>query len=300
MTLGTVQFGLDYGIVNRNGQVPRGEALEIIKCAINAGVEYIDTAAAYGKSEEVIGEALSQNGSDLVKIITKMQLLSSVNYRDKKECSIAVRKSFLSSCAKLGCHTIDTLMLHRAIYLEQQAVVDELKRIKTEGVINKIGVSVQSPSELKVALKKDFVSVIQMPFNILDYRWAPEIEKIKEAKERRNLIVHARSSLLQGLLCSKHSDDWGKAGIKNHKEILKWLDGKLKEYPSLSITDFCIAYVNSHSWIDSIVIGVNSKATLYSNLRSLSVPNFSDEALEDIRKTIPKVLENLLNPASWS
>lgn len=300
MTLGTAQFGLDYGIANRNGQVPRHEAVEIIKCAIKAGVEYIDTASAYGESEAVIGEALTKGWPNRVKIVTKLPPFEDVGYSGEEHWRQAVRDSVLKSCIKLGCKTIDTLMLHRATHLAQEEIVDELKKIRSEGLITKIGVSVQSPSELELALLKDCISVIQMPFNILDYRWNRTIEKIKAVKESRNLIVHARSVLLQGLLCSRNSADWGKAGIKNQKEIFSWLDCKFKEHSKASVSDLCIGYVNSQSWVDSVVIGVNTKSNLKSNLRSVSMPMFNGDSLEDIRSTAPKVPETSLNPLSWS
>ena len=70
MTLGTAQFGMDYGITNSNGQVHLDDAIEIIRSAIAEGIEYIDTAAAYGNSDKVIGEALSEGWSSRVKIIS--------------------------------------------------------------------------------------------------------------------------------------------------------------------------------------------------------------------------------------
>lgn len=59
MALGGVQFGLDYGVTNANGKVSENEAIAIIRHAITEGIQYIDTAAAYGDSERVIGKSLA-------------------------------------------------------------------------------------------------------------------------------------------------------------------------------------------------------------------------------------------------
>ena len=70
--LGTAQFGMDYGLTNKNGKVEENEAIEIIRKAISLGFEYIDTAAAYGDSEKIIGKALSNISNNNLKIITKL------------------------------------------------------------------------------------------------------------------------------------------------------------------------------------------------------------------------------------
>ena len=56
--LGTVQFGLDYGVSNKNGRTPLREAEEIISLADDVGVRVIDTAALYGDAEKILGRVL--------------------------------------------------------------------------------------------------------------------------------------------------------------------------------------------------------------------------------------------------
>ena len=72
LTLGTAQFGLNYGITNNIGKVNSEIAIDIIRKAISKGVKYIDTAASYGESEEIIGRALSGKSFSEIKIITKL------------------------------------------------------------------------------------------------------------------------------------------------------------------------------------------------------------------------------------
>src|SRR5690349_6348980 len=57
LTLGTAQFGLPYGVSNTSGQVARAEVKAILNAAKNAGVDMLDTAAAYGDAESIIAEA---------------------------------------------------------------------------------------------------------------------------------------------------------------------------------------------------------------------------------------------------
>ena len=219
MTLGGVQFGLDYGITNAEGMLSERDSISIIRHAITEGIQYIDTASAYGDSERVIGKSLAGGWSNRVKVITKLPPFTKEELSENHHLalSLMVRNSFLQSCINLKVDHIDTFMLHRADHLKYAQILEELKKLKNEGLINHIGVSVQSPQELEVALKNKEVSVIQMPYNILDYRWDSMIDVIKHEREQRILIIHARSALLQGLLCSEDKEKWLLASIKRLK-----------------------------------------------------------------------------------
>lgn len=300
MTLGTVQLGLNYGITNIFGKVKKGEAIEIIKQAITEGVEYIDTAAAYGDSELVLGEALAGGWRDRVKLITKLRPFESNEYSDRRSWSLAVRNSFYESCLKLNTSKLDVLMFHRYSNTNVPEVLDEVLNIKKDHGFDRLGVSVQSPLELDLVLKNENITFVQLPFNILDYRWSNLTDKILQAKNERGLIVHARSSLLQGLLCSKDNSMWLKAGIGNFAEVIGWLELACTRHDKTSISDLCISYVNSQVWIDSVVVGVDSIQNLHANLQSISMSPLSDSSLDDIVKTRPIVNVSSLDPSSWS
>lgn len=210
-----------------------------------------------------------------------------------------VRNSFLQSCINLKVDHLDTFMLHHADHLNYAQILDALKRLKEEGLINHIGVSVQSPQELEFVLQNKNVSLIQMPYNILDYRWETLIDAIKNEREQRSLIIHARSVLLQGILCSEDVSKWLIAGIENSAEIVSWLETKYKQHKKMSVSDLCIGYVNSQNWIDSIVIGVDSKKNLISNLQSTSMPLMTKAALDDLSASRLFVDSKSLNPANW-
>jgi aryl-alcohol dehydrogenase-like predicted oxidoreductase len=301
MTLGGVQFGLDYGIVNTNGKVPEKDSIAIIRHAIVEGIEYIDTAAAYGDSERLIGKSLADGWSNRVKVITKLFPFNEKELSEKDDSflSLMVKNSFRQSCENLKVNHLDTFMLHRAQQLNNTHIFNGLKKLKEEGLINCIGVSVQSPQELEFVLHNQDVSIIQMPYNILDYRWKTMIEEIKREREERSLIIHARSALLQGLLCSDDDSKWQIAGIDNSSDIISWLETKYKQHEKMSIADLCISYVNSQEWVDSVVIGVDSKKNLFANLQSISTPLMTNEALNDLISSRPFVNAKALNPANW-
>lgn len=301
MTLGGVQFGMEYGITNDSGMVSESESISIIRSAITEGIAYIDTAAAYGNSEQVIGKSLIGGWSNRVKIITKLTPFRDEELKESDGASLSfmVRNSFLQSCVNLRVNHLDTLMLHRTDHLNYYPICSELIKLKEEGLINHIGVSVQSPEELIFVIQNKNVSIIQMPYNILDYRWETVVDLIKQERDERELIIHARSALLQGLLCSDNVNKWLKAGIENSSEIVDWLNEKYKQYKKMSVSDICIGYVNSQDWIDSVVIGVDSEKNLLSNLQSISMPLMSSEAINELSASRPRVKSESLNPANW-
>ena len=194
MILGGVQFGLDYGITNSIGMVSENESIFIIRHAINEGVHYIDTAAAYGDSERVIGKSLAGGWSNKMKVITKLIPFDEKYCQKNKNLSLSlmVKNSFQQSCENLKVDHVDTFMLHRADHLRYTQVLNELTNLQKKGYINHIGVSVQSPQELQFVLQFKDVEVIQMPYNILDYRWDEMIKVIKYERKNRSLIIHAR------------------------------------------------------------------------------------------------------------
>jgi aryl-alcohol dehydrogenase-like predicted oxidoreductase len=301
MTLGGVQFGIDYGITNDSGMVSESESISIIRNAITEGIEYIDTAAAYGSSEQVISKALMGGWSNRVKVITKLSPFRDEELKENHGASLSlmVRNSFLQSCVNLRVDHLDTLMLHRAEHLNYPLICSELRKLKEEGLINHIGVSVQSPQELSFVVQNKDISIIQLPYNILDYRWEIVVDVIKQEREQRDLIIHARSALLQGLLCSDDLNKWLKAGIENPGEIVSWLKEKYKQHEKMSVSDLCIGYVNSQDWIDSVVIGVDNERNLLSNLQSISMPLMSKEAITDLSASRPSINAAPLNPANW-
>jgi aryl-alcohol dehydrogenase-like predicted oxidoreductase len=213
---------------------------------------------------------------------------------------MALRNSFYQSCINIRTNKIDVLMFHRYDNALIPSLYSEVLQLKKEGLISEIGVSVQSPEELKAVLDNDNFTFVQLPFNILDSRWSELISDIQKARMERKLTVHARSSLLQGLLCSEVDSHWLKAGIENHREVIEWLSATYKKFEKMSVSDLCIGYVNSQSWIDSVVIGVDSIANLYSNLQSISMPFMSQESLALIEESRPVVNSSSLNPSNWS
>lgn len=302
LVFGTAQLGSNYGIANITGQPDRKECQTLIKAAISNGVAYIDTANAYGNSEAMIGQSLKNGWVGRVKVITKLSPLQDCPVNASQAVLNAfVDASIFKSCSVLGIQKIDVLMLHRASHLFDWngGVWNRLLEMQASGVIGELGVSVQNPAELAKSLDIPDVAYIQLPFNILDWRWDEVISDMLKAKVSRKLTIHVRSALLQGLLPSTNESHWQRAHIEQSSFVRDWLLAQTKTFQRVNVTDLCLSYVNSLPWVDGIATGMEIMDQLIENISYFNLPSLTMDQIEEIKKTRPKLSENSLNPAFW-
>lgn len=302
LVFGAAQLGSAYGIANKTGQPDWKMARDLLKTAIVNGVTHIDTARAYGDSEAVIGHSLRNGWEGRARIITKLSPMA--DCPGDAIASVAhafVDASIFQSCASLGIRKIDVLMLHRASHLSDWggAVWKRLLAHQASGVIGDLGVSVQGPGELSVALKHPDIRYIQMPFHLLDWRWRAVVPEILAAKATRNLTVHVRSVLLQGLLPSADDAHWRKANVETPESIRHWLLHQVEMFQRESITDLCLAYVAGQPWVDGVAIGMENMAQLTDNIHLFGKSALTEMQASAIQQGRPKLSEATLNPAHW-
>lgn len=298
LVLGTAQLGLVYGAANRIGQPSARAAELILHSAVSAGVKWIDTAAAYGSAEQRIGAALP--GSKGVRIATKLAPLDEFSEAsDAGDIRRAVRDSVRRSCTRLGTDRIEVLLLHRAHHLTMRSGVvwNAVKALRDEGVIYDLGVSVCSPKEALAALADRDVRHIQLPFNALDWRWR-DSGVVEALAKRPGVTVHARSALLQGLLANGSAARWPE-GI-DAAEFMTRLHRLTRELDRDSPADLCLAYVRAQSWIDGIVVGMESLSQLALNIALFKRPPLTADEIAAVDACLPRASERLLNPALWA
>jgi aryl-alcohol dehydrogenase-like predicted oxidoreductase len=188
LALGTVQFGLNYGITNKSGQVQTMDVVDILSYAAHNDITILDTAAAYGNSENVLGELSTQR----FDVISKIPSLTTLNK--------SITQCILSSLENLKRQSLYGLMFHDEKDLFSSKIpFIELLTAKNNGLVKKIGCSFYSIDALNKALDMNYdLDLIQVPTNCLDQRFI-ESGLLDEAK-KRGIEVHCRSLFLQGLL----------------------------------------------------------------------------------------------------
>lgn len=307
LIIGGAQFGDKYGITNKAGKVPITTITNILKTAIRYGVDTLDTAQAYGDSEKNIGNSLENISiTSSLKIVTKLTpLIEFPKFNNENAISIiesSIKSKVFSSICKLKLNSIYCMMLHRASFLNvaNGIVFNTLLSMKHDGIIKHLGVSVNSPIELEQALSHNEIEFIQLPFNLLDWRWDKFIPIIKNIKKTRELTIHARSVFLQGLLLTQDNNLWKQANVENTTEIFEWMSERKNKLHLKSITELCATFVISNDWLDGVIFGMENINQLKENLGFFNVPRLSLKEIREIVDSRPKLKINTLNPSKWN
>ena len=143
IALGTVQFGLDYGIANKSGQVSIGEIRNIFEYAKMNSLDTLDTAIGYGDSEERLGTV----GVSQWNVVTKLPAIPD----SIKDVKTWVREAVEQSMLRLQVDQLNGMLLHRPNDLLNKHGDDlytALEELKFDGLVKKIGASVYVPEEL--------------------------------------------------------------------------------------------------------------------------------------------------------
>ena len=287
--LGTVQFGLPYGVTNARGQVPPAEAQAIVEAALAAGIDLFDTAAAYGDSEAVLGRALGS--PDAVRIVSKLPALSSdrIGEAEIQEYRTVLRRSL----ASLRRRSIYALLLHRPDDLRKpgaERLVALLEELKRAGTVAKIGISAYDRAQIELALDRFALDAVQVPVNLLDQRLLRDgtLDRLKH----RNVEVHARSAFLQGVLLAEPSRL--PAHFADHRDLLGAV-GTAAERAGHSRLALCVRFLLDQPLIDRVIVGVTTIVELREILAAAMEAGPLPEGLaalasDDLR---------LLNPALW-
>ncbi len=299
-TLGTVQLGLTYGLANQTGKPDDTAATFLLKQAIESGITTFDTARAYGEAERRIGNALQEVGETEITVITKLDPLDDLTPESaQKDVADRVQASVETSCKELQQSAIDTLLLHRWEHRSafNGIIWKTLRQLQDDGKIKTLGVSVYTPDEAISALQDNTIGHIQLPFNLLDWRWQ-QAGIPTMARERKDIIIHARSVLLQGFLVT---DLPIMARLKNI-DAASWhrrLNMVSSQLNRQNRQDLCFAYVRAQDWIDSIVIGIETPAQMKENIALFQRPALSTKDCEFVELQLNNASTTLLNPALW-
>ncbi len=276
--LGTVQLGLDYGINNTQGKPTIDKAIDILRIAKENNIQILDTALGYGNSEQVIGEYHKLYPNKKFDIISKIGN-TSLNICEEIEKSL--KRLDIEQFYGYMFHNYETLKGNLNAY-------NELKNAKKQKLTSRIGISLYANQDIEDVINNHNFDFIQVPFNLLDNDFQKG-ELLQKAKSK-NIEVHIRSAFLQGLFFMNIDKIPEKVeSLKCHLNEIKNLD--------IPIQQLSLQYPLSKSYIDYVVIGVDSKEQLLSNI-GLQNKKISEDLIKKIDK-IQVVNKEMLNPSNW-
>ncbi|GAB2975245.1 aldo/keto reductase [Mucilaginibacter puniceus] len=284
LILGTVQFGLDYGINNTSGKPDQDSVNSILNAAYQAGITTLDTAEVYGNAHDIIGNFHKKYPHQIFDVITKLP----------DEVGEAIDKKIELYLQQLNITQIHGLLFHSYnSYLENIDSLPLLSEYKNKGKIKYLGVSIYTNAQMEVVIDDDRIDIIQLPFNLFD-NVNTRGNLIKKAKEKGK-IIHTRSAFLQGLFFLKlHSDN--KIVKALHKELT--YIHQLSDNYKIPLQKLALNYCLQQHNIDNVLIGVDNLYQLSQNV-SYADNNLNNQVIASIDDIVVEDVD-LLNPSLWN
>jgi aryl-alcohol dehydrogenase-like predicted oxidoreductase len=283
IALGTAQFGLAYGVANKTGQVNLNEMKAMLQFAAINGIDTLDTAVAYGDAESRLKEAGSRN----FQVVTKLPPVPD-------GCVLVepwVREQVEKSLDRMGIDSLYGLLLHQPDQLVspiRRPLLEALQNLKHSGLVQKIGVSIYSPSELEGLMKDNLLDLVQAPFNLVDRRLQTSgwMQRLVDC----GVEIHTRSVFLQGLLLMRRDQIPQKFSQWNHLWD-DWHDWQ--RHHTASAVQACLAFPMAFPQISRIVVGADGLQQLKQIIDASNNPQVNDFP------DISTVTEDLINPSMW-
>lgn len=306
ISLGTWQVGGKWG-----SGFDDKNADKIINSAIDNGVNFIDTADVYenGLSEKAVGRVVKSR-SERIYVASKCgrQINPHTNEGYKPE----VLTGFVEDTLKrMGLETLDLIQLHcppTDVYYRPE-IFETFERLKKEGKIQNLGVSVEKVEEGIKAMEYENVATIQVIFNM--FRQRPNEKLFKEAKEK-NVGIIARVPLASGLLTGKFSEDthFDKEDHRNFNrngeafdkgETFAGVDfetglqavNELKQlFPdSVNLAQVALQWILQFEEISCVIPGASRPEQIKSNLSIYDAPQLTSEQKEEIDRIYEKYIK---------
>lgn len=279
LAIGTAQFGMPYGISNKNGQTSQVETKNILDVASSSGVDMLDTAISYGNSEATLGR-VSIDGWNVISKIPPMPVGGDSDW---------VLRKVKGSLSNLKINQLNGVLLHAPEQLlspDSAEIICGLEKAKSLGLVNKVGYSIYSPEHLSSLLEVFKPDIVQLPLNIFDQRavntgWLAKMIEL-------DIEIHSRSVFMQGLLLMSPAQR--PAYFHKWNELFQKWDSMVAGKNAL---EACFSFIKSIHGISRVVVGVESQAQLsqllfaWNKAAPMAAPQFSCED------------EALVNPFSW-
>ena len=247
VAVGTVKFGMAYGVGKDVHQVANRETLELIDHCRLRGVDMFDTAPAYGTAEAILGD---QHCAQWAKIVTKAEKIAS----DTIDQSVIgeLKNGFDRSLARLGASQVYGLLVHSVDDLAKpgaEEMVLWMQSLQQEGRVSRIGVSVYDPVEVTKYYQEYDFDLIQLPLNLFDQRFLAD--NMLQALSNQGVEIHSRSLFLKGLLLNSAPP----AGValelaRHHQNFVQEL-----KHRNIHAFDVCMAFARNVEWVDKWVMG---------------------------------------------
>jgi aryl-alcohol dehydrogenase-like predicted oxidoreductase len=290
IALGTWQVGGKWGSPFNDKT-----ADELINTAIDNGVNFIDTADVYenGLSETAVGRVV-RSRSERIYLATKCGRYINPHVSEGYQPKV-LQKFVEDSLKRMGLDTIDLIQLHcppTEVFYRPE-VFEMFDRLKEQGKILNLGVSVEKVEEALKAIEYSNVTTIQIIFNL--FRQRPSELFFKEA-HKKNIGIIARVPLASGLLTGKFDinttfgaedhRNFNRDGVAfdkgetfsgiNYELGLQAVEALKKLFPeTTNLAPIALQWILSFNEISCIIPGASKESHVLSNLSVYDLPKLS-------------------------
>lgn len=288
LCLGTVQFGMKYGVNNALGRQPtEKESFAVLQAAQKGGIKYLDTASVYGEAEVLLGRFDVERAG--FRVISKLRPGLEQD-ADKR----TVLREIEASLHRLQVRRIYGYMLHRAEEMGNDAIVNGMLESKKKGYVEHIGVSVYDPEEALRVVQSGVWDIVQIPYNVLDRRLDATV--FFETAKKNHIKVFARSAFLQGLLLMKPEQlplhlEKARVYIEKFRQIVA--QNQYTPEEGAMLFSYC------HPGIDYVVFGVDTKAQLVRNLEICRKAECFGVCWKELDDAFSDVPREIIVPSLW-
>ena len=292
--LGTAVFGLkDYGIPTpgENG-IDANAAIDAIRAAVDGGVNFFDTAPGYGRSEELLGQALV--GRKDCVVATKVPVPDDIDTLVFAELTRIVNASLDASLKALRREALDIVQIHNATIpvLRRGDLLGCLERARAAGKVRCVGASVYGPDAALVAVETGRVQVLQVALSLLDQRMCGQV---LPAAAAAGVGVLTRSALLKGALTKRAQ--WLPESLEQvtraSEHAVLGLGTSWEGLPGMALR-FCMSIPAAHT----VLVGVRNRTELEACLSAEAEGPLTPGLLRTAY-TLALDDELLLNPTYW-
>jgi aryl-alcohol dehydrogenase-like predicted oxidoreductase len=293
LCLGTVQFGMDYGVFNQ----PKKDMDYCVRCldyATQNGIAAIDTAAAYGNAEEVTGEFLRKKTIPREKLFLSTKLLPNcLDEMAPADYESVIVKRLEDSLQTLHTDYVDAYYFHSSRYVFDDAMLEALQVVKTKGLAKKVGVSIYYEEEAIKAMNNPLVQYVQTPYSIFDHRMKQV--GLFEESTRGDLQVDSRTTFIKGLI--RLQEEEVPEHLSKAQPILRKLDEICQETGYTRI-ELAIGYVKQETGIRHLVFGIRDLQQLQQDIAA-----FDKEIPKEILRRLDEEFQNIdtdiVVPSLW-
>jgi len=289
LCLGTAGFGMKYGINNKTGKSTKKQVFKMFDLARREGIEYIDTAQAYGDAEEILGEYKHRKS---FKIITKL-LPNCFDDAAGKAINSAIMDMWIGSFIDRLRQDPAAMLLHTPRYIYDEKIRCALRKFRCLADVP-IGVSIYNPEDALCAVKLGF-DVIQVPYNIFDQRldYTDFFQLAKEA----GVQVFARSPFLQGLILMREDE------IPDHlslaKDYLREFDRIIRKH-GFSRLEAAFLFSLTHTGLNHVVFGVDNIRQLKEDIQIAKRRYDFRACCWELTQAFRDVPESIVIPSLWA